>query len=74
MQVLYPLKSLALWGQLSSLPTRLVSSRSLIKIEEVNGVKTYDFSQAQYFWLAAGVVSLVLALTVWNAKKVTDID
>ncbi|TXZ86653.1 phosphoglycerate transporter, partial [Vibrio cholerae] len=29
---------------------------------------------AQYFWLAAGVVSVLLALTVWNAKKVVDID
>ncbi|EOG7766668.1 MFS transporter, partial [Vibrio parahaemolyticus] len=47
---------------------------SLIKITEVDGVTKYDFSQAQYFWLAAGVISLLLALTVWNAKKVVDID
>jgi OPA family sugar phosphate sensor protein UhpC-like MFS transporter len=51
-----------------------VVSASLITITEVDGVKHYDFSQAQYFWLAAGVVSLLLALTVWNAKKVVDID
>ena len=51
-----------------------VISASLITITEVDGVSHYDFSQAQYFWLAAGVVSLLLALTVWNAKKVVDID
>ncbi|MCI9703414.1 MFS transporter [Vibrio parahaemolyticus] len=51
-----------------------LASASLIKITEVDGVTKYDFSQAQYFWLAAGVISLLLALTVWNAKKVVDID
>ena len=51
-----------------------VISASLITITEVDGVKTYDFSQAQYFWLAAAVVSLFLALTVWNAKKVVDVE
>lgn len=54
--------------------TQEVVSASLIEITEVNGVSTYDFTQAQYFWLASSVVSLLLALTVWNAKKVTDID
>lgn len=64
---------IGLFSYIAASGQELVSA-SLIKIEEVNGVKTYDFSQAQYFWLAAGVVSLILALTVWNAKKVTDID
>ncbi len=49
-------------------------SASLITVTEVEGVKHYDFGNAQYFWLAAGVVSVLLALTVWNAKKVVDID
>ncbi|WP_250885963.1 MFS transporter [Shewanella jiangmenensis] len=49
----------------------LVSSM-LIKTSEVNGVTHYDFATAQYFWLAASVVSLLLALTVWNAKKVVN--
>ncbi|ENM3737862.1 MFS transporter [Vibrio cholerae] len=49
-------------------------SASLITVTEVEGVKHYDFGHAQYFWLAAGVVSVLLALTVWNAKKVVDID
>ena len=49
-------------------------SASLIKITEVDGVSKYDFSSAQYFWLAASIVSVLLALTVWNAKKVVDID
>ncbi|ODS04914.1 MFS transporter [Vibrio scophthalmi] len=47
-----------------------VVSASLITITEIDGVKHYDFGNAQYFWLAAAVVSLILALTVWNAKKV----
>ncbi|EHI9299864.1 MFS transporter [Vibrio sp. IRLE0018] len=49
-------------------------SASLITVTEVDGIKHYDFGNAQYFWLAAGVVSMLLALTVWNAKKVVDID
>ncbi|WP_217540591.1 MFS transporter [Vibrio metschnikovii] len=49
-------------------------SASLITITEIDGVKHYDFGHAQYFWLAAGIVSVLLALTVWNAKKVVDID
>ncbi len=49
-------------------------SATLITTIEINGVTSYDFSQAQYFWLASGVVSMLLALTVWNAKKVVDID
>ncbi|QTH11125.1 MFS transporter [Vibrio fluvialis] len=49
-------------------------SASLIKITEVDGVSKYDFSSAQYFWLAASIASVLLALTVWNAKKVVDID
>ncbi|ENY72963.1 MFS transporter [Aeromonas diversa] len=47
-------------------------SAALIKTSEVNGVTHYDFSSAQYFWLGASVVSLFLALTVWNAKKVVE--
>ncbi|AGH80045.1 regulatory protein UhpC [Psychromonas sp. CNPT3] len=46
-------------------------SASLIDVTMVNGVEIYDFSRAQYFWLASAVISLFLALTVWNAKKIT---
>jgi OPA family sugar phosphate sensor protein UhpC-like MFS transporter len=49
-------------------------SASLIDVQVIDGVEVYDFSSAQYFWLAASVVSLFLALSVWNAKKVTSID
>ncbi|BAJ04040.1 MFS transporter [Shewanella violacea] len=49
-------------------------SASLIDIQTINGVEVYDFTQAQYFWLASSVLSLFLALTVWNAKKVTMDD
>ncbi|WP_375749487.1 MFS transporter [Vibrio sp. HN007] len=51
-----------------------IISANLIEITEIEGVTHYDFGQAQYFWLGASVVSLFLALTVWNAKKVVDID
>jgi len=51
-----------------------VISASLITITEVDGVTHYDFGNAQYFWLASGVISVLLALTVWNAKKIVDID
>lgn len=49
-----------------------IVSASLITITEIDGVKQYDFSTAQYFWLAAAVVSMFLAMSVWNAKKVVD--
>ncbi|MGF1763764.1 MFS transporter [Aliivibrio kagoshimensis] len=49
-------------------------SASLIDVQVVDGVEVYDFSSAQYFWLGAAVLSLILALTVWNAKKVTTLE
>ena len=64
---------IGLFSYIAASGQELVSA-SLIKITEVDGVSKYDFSQAQYFWLAAGVISLLLALTVWNAKKVVDIN
>ncbi|WP_045385173.1 MFS transporter [Vibrio rotiferianus] len=64
---------IGLFSYIAASGQELVSA-SLIKITEIDGVTKYDFSQAQYFWLAAGVISLLLALTVWNAKKVVDID
>ncbi len=47
-------------------------SAALIKTSEIDGVTHYDFSSAQYFWLGASVVSMLLAMTVWNAKKVVN--
>ncbi|MDT1011519.1 MFS transporter [Plesiomonas shigelloides] len=47
-------------------------SAALIKTSEVNGVTMYDFSTVKYFWLGAAVTSVILAMTVWNAKKVVD--
>lgn len=64
---------IGLFSYIAASAQELVSA-SLIDISEVNGVTTYDFSQAQYFWLSTSVISLFLALTVWNAKKVVDID
>jgi OPA family sugar phosphate sensor protein UhpC-like MFS transporter len=34
----------------------------------VNGVRTYDFSNAITFWIGGSVLSLILALTLWKAK------
>jgi OPA family sugar phosphate sensor protein UhpC-like MFS transporter len=45
-------------------------SSVLIKVTEVGGHKVYDFSLAIHFWIASGVVSMVLVLLVWNAKPV----
>lgn len=61
---------IGLFSYIAASMQEIVSS-NLITITEVNGVNVYDFGNAQYFWLAAGVISLLLALTVWNAKKVT---
>ena len=43
-------------------------SSILIKIEKVEGVQTYDFSQAQVFWFGAGVASMLLTLLIWNKR------
>jgi OPA family sugar phosphate sensor protein UhpC-like MFS transporter len=34
-----------------------------------NGVDIYSFDQAAIFWIGASVLSFVLALFVWNAKR-----
>jgi MFS transporter, OPA family, sugar phosphate sensor protein UhpC len=34
----------------------------------LNGVETYDFSSAKFFWLGAAVLSTICVLFVWNAK------
>ena len=34
----------------------------------VDGVDKYNFDKAFYFWIGASIISMVLALTVWNAK------
>ena len=34
----------------------------------VEGETVYSFDNAFYFWIGASVLSLVLALTVWNVK------
>ncbi len=38
----------------------------------VNGVETYNFDQAGIFWIVASVLSFVLALFVWKAKRTTS--
>lgn len=34
----------------------------------VDGLMTYDFSQIRIFWLGAAILSMILAVLVWNAK------
>lgn len=50
------------------------ASSQLIKVTEIAGEPHYDFGNAHIFWFSASVISLFLALTVWNAKKVVCID
>ncbi|WP_319589412.1 MFS transporter [uncultured Draconibacterium sp.] len=39
------------------------------KLTTNGGVTTYDFTIAKWFWLGAAIISVVLALLVWNAKR-----
>ena len=34
----------------------------------VNGVDTYDFTYINWFWIGAAILSVLVALLVWNAK------
>ena len=34
----------------------------------VNGVDVYDFTYVNYFWIGSALISVILALLVWNAK------
>ena len=34
----------------------------------VENISTYDFTIAKWFWLGAAIISVILALFVWNAK------
>jgi OPA family sugar phosphate sensor protein UhpC-like MFS transporter len=40
--------------------------------QTINGVVSYDFSVSKYFWIAAALISVFLALFVWRAKKHDD--
>ena len=35
----------------------------------MNGISTYDFTIAKWFWLGAAMVSVILAMLVWNARR-----
>ncbi len=34
----------------------------------IEGVDSYNFDKAFYFWIGASIISMILALTVWNVK------
>ncbi|HKJ41305.1 MAG TPA: MFS transporter [Sunxiuqinia sp.] len=36
---------------------------------EIAKVTSYDFSMAKWFWLGSAIISVILALAVWNAKR-----
>ncbi|WP_242156279.1 MFS transporter [Aestuariivivens sediminis] len=38
-----------------------------------DGVISYDFSQIRIFWLGAAILSVILALLVWNAKAKDEV-
>lgn len=35
----------------------------------INGVETYDFTYVNWFWIGAAMLSVILTLLVWNAKR-----
>lgn len=35
----------------------------------VNGTEVYDFTYINYFWIGAALMSVILTLFVWNAKR-----
>lgn len=43
----------------------LISDKKVV----VNNVVSYDFSIARYFWFGAALLSTIVALLVWDAKK-----
>jgi OPA family sugar phosphate sensor protein UhpC-like MFS transporter len=48
-------------------------SSILIESKVIDGAKVYNFEKAIYFWFAAGILSMVLVLFVWN-KRPLDFD
>ena len=38
----------------------------------VNGADVYDFTYVNCFWIGSAIVSLLLTLLVWNAKRNED--
>ena len=47
----------------------LVSGLTIEKSKVVvDGVTQYDFSFVSWFWIGAAILSVICALTVWNAK------
>ena len=43
----------------------LISDKKVV----IDNIVTYDFSIARYFWFGAAVLSMLVALLVWNANK-----
>ena len=38
----------------------------------VNGTDVYDFTYVNCFWIGSAIVSVLLTLLVWNAKRNED--
>lgn len=38
----------------------------------IDGVETYDFTYVNWFWIGAALLSVILTLLVWNAKRNDD--
>ena len=63
---------IGLFSYLAASAQELLSAQ-LITSTEVNGEMMYNFDQVKYFWLGSAVLSLCLALSVWQAQKVDDL-
>ena len=63
---------IGLFSYIAASAQELISAQ-LISNTEVNGEMVYNFDQVKYFWLGSAIVSLCLALSVWQAKKVDDL-
>lgn len=51
-------------------------SSILIESKMIDGAKVYNFEKAIYFWFAAGIISMLLVLCVWNKRPIDfkDVD
>lgn len=40
----------------------------------IHGKEVYDFTYINIFWIGAAVMSVILCLMVWNAKRCDDVE
>ncbi|MCY4045451.1 MAG: MFS transporter [Cellvibrionales bacterium] len=47
-----------------------VASSKLISQQTLGEITTYDFAHVKVFWLTSSIISLLLALSIWNIRKI----